>query len=61
MIFKDNFIVYFEIYYIRYKSEIFIIFLKFKTYLELLSFRIYRIRLNNKDEYIFKTFINYFL
>ena len=32
--FKNNFICYFEIYYIRYKSEIFIIFLRFKIYLK---------------------------
>ena len=60
MIFKNNFIFYFKIYYIRYKNEIFIIFLKFKIYLKLLNFKIYRIRINNEGEYIFKTFINYF-
>ena len=32
--FKDDFIYYFEIYYIHYKSEIFIIFLRFKIYLK---------------------------
>ena len=34
IIFKDDFIYYFEIYYIRYKNKIFIIFLRFKTYLK---------------------------
>ena len=38
---------YFKIYYIRYKNEIFIIFLKFKIYFELLNFKIYRIRFDN--------------
>ena len=60
MIFKNNFIFYFKIYCIRYKSEIFIIFLRFKVYLKLLSFKICHIRINNKNEYIFKIFINYF-
>ena len=60
MIFKDNFIAYFEIYYICYKNKTFVIFLRFKIYLKLLDFRICRIRLNNENEYIFKTFINYF-
>ena len=32
--FKNDFIYYFKIYYIRYKSEIFIIFLHFKIYLK---------------------------
>ena len=32
--FKHDFIYYFEIYYIRYKNEIFIIFLRFKIYLK---------------------------
>ena len=61
MIFKNDFIVYFKIYYIRYKSEIFIIFLRFKIYLKLLNFKIYYIRLDNKNEYMFKVFINFFL
>ena len=34
IMFKNDFIYYFKIYYIRYKSEIFIIFLRFKTYLK---------------------------
>ena len=61
VIFKDDFIVYSEVYCIRHKSEIFIIFLRFKAYLELLGFRIYRIRLNNGGEYMFKVFIDYLL
>ena len=32
--FKNVFIYYFEIYYIHYKNEIFIIFLRFKIYLK---------------------------
>ena len=60
MIFKNDFIFYFKIYYIRYKNKIFIIFLKFKIYLKLLNFKIYRIYINNENEYIFKIFINYF-
>ena len=32
--FKDDFIYYFKIYYIRYKNKIFIIFLRFKIYLK---------------------------
>ena len=32
--FKNDFIYYFEIYYIYYKSETFIIFLRFKIYLK---------------------------
>ena len=59
MTFKDDFISYSEVYCIRYKSEIFAIFLRFKVYLKLLGFRIYRIRLNNKGEYIFKVFLVY--
>ena len=59
VIFKNNFTSYSEVYYIRYKSETFAIFLRFKIYLELLDFRIYRIRLNNKEEYISKTFLAY--
>ena len=34
VIFKNDFIYYFEVYYIRYKSETFIIFLRFKIYLK---------------------------
>ena len=60
MIFKNDFIYYFEIYYIRYKSEIFIIFLYFKTYLKFRDYRINRIRLDNKDEYINKAFFKCF-
>ena len=36
-------------------------FLRFKIYLKLLSFRIYRIHINNEGEYIFKIFIDYLL
>ena len=48
-------------YYIRHKSETFIIFLRFKVFLELRDYKIYRIRLDNKREYIFKVFLNYLL
>ena len=56
IIFKNDFIYYFEIYYIRHKSEIFIMFLRFKIYLKSHNYQIYRIRLNNENEYINKTF-----
>ena len=61
IIFKNDFIFYFEVYYIRHKSETFIIFLRFKAFLESRDYKIYRIRLDNKREYIFKTFLNYLL
>ena len=54
--FKNDFIYYFKIYYIRYKSESFIIFLRFKIYLKFRDYQINRIRLDNKNEYINKTF-----
>ena len=56
MMFKNDFIYYFEIYYIRYKNEIFVIFLRFKIYLKFRDYRIYRIRFDNENEY----FINIF-
>ena len=55
--FKNDFIYYFEIYYIRYKSEIFVIFLRFKIYLKSRDYRIYRIRFNNENEYINNFFL----
>ena len=55
--FKDDFICYFEIYYIRHKSEIFIIFLRFKIYLKSRDYRINRIRFDNENEYIIKIFL----
>ena len=61
IIFKNNFISYSEVYYIRYKSKTFIIFLRFKVFLELRDYKIYRIRLDNKGEYMFKIFLNYLL
>ena len=57
MTFKDDFICYFKIYYIHYKSEIFIIFLRFKIYLKSRDYRINRIRFNNENEYINKIFL----
>ena len=34
VMFKDNFICYFQIYYIRYKNKNFVMFLRFKAYLK---------------------------
>ena len=59
--FKNNFIYYFKIYYIRYKNEIFIIFLRFKIYLKFRDYRINRIRFNNENEYINKIFFKYLI
>ena len=59
--FKNNFMCYFEIYCIRYKNEIFVMFLRFKIYLKFRDYRIYRIRLDNKDKYINKIFFEYFI
>ena len=61
IIFKNNFIFYSKVYYIRHKSETFIIFLRFKAFLESRGYKIYRIRLDNEKEYMFKTFLNYLL
>ena len=61
MTFKNNFISYSEVYCIRYKSETFVIFLRFKAFLESRSYKICRIRLDNEREYIFKIFLNYLL
>ena len=57
MIFKDDFIYYFEIYCIHYKNETFIMFLRFKIYLKSRGYRIYHIRLDNENEYINKIFL----
>ena len=54
--FKDDFIYYFKVYYIRYKNEIFVIFLRFKVYLKFHDYRIYHIRLDNENEYIINVF-----
>ena len=61
IIFKNDFTSYSKVYYIRHKSETFIIFLRFKVFLESRDYKIYRIRLDNKREYIFKIFLNYLL
>ena len=61
VIFKNNFIYYSKVYYIRYKSETFVMFLRFKAFLESRNYKIYRIRLDNKEEYMFKIFLNYLL
>ena len=61
MIFKNDFISYSKVYYIRHKNKTFIIFLRFKVFLESRSYKIYRIRLDNKREYMFKIFLNYLL
>ena len=57
--FKNDFIYYFKIYYIRYKSEIFVIFLRFKPYLKSHDYRIYRIRFDDENEYIINIFFEY--
>ena len=61
MIFKNDFIFYSEVYCIRYKSETFIIFFRFKVFLESRDYKIYRIRLDNEREYMFRIFLNYLL
>ena len=61
VIFKNDFISYSEVYCIHHKSETFIMFLRFKAFLESRSYKIYRIRLDNEKEYMFKTFLNYLL
>ena len=59
--FKNDFISYFEVYCIRYKNKTFIMFLRFKVFLESRDYKICRIRLDNEREYMFKTFLNYLL
>ena len=59
--FKNNFISYSKVYYIRHKSETFVMFLRFKVFLESRNYKIYRIRLDNEGEYMFKVFLNYLL
>ena len=61
MIFKNNFIFYSKVYYIRHKNKTFVMFLRFKVFLESRDYKIYRIRLDNEKEYIFKIFLNYLL
>ena len=57
--FKNNYIEYSKIYYIRFKNKIFTIFLYFKNYLDFFGYKINRIRINNNSEYINKIFLNY--
>ena len=59
--FKNNYIEYSKVYCIRFKSEIFTIFLHFKNYFDFLEYKINRIRINNNSEYINKAFLNYFV
>ena len=61
MIFKNNFIFYSEVYCIRHKSETFVMFLRFKVFLESRNYKICRIRLDNGKEYMFKIFLDYLL
>ena len=61
MTFKNDFTFYSEVYCIRHKSETFVIFLRFKVFLESRDYKICRIRLDNKREYMFKVFLNYLL
>ena len=60
MIFKNDFICYFKIYYIRYKNETFVIFLRYKIYLKFRDYKTYRIRFNNENEYINNFFLKCF-
>ena len=60
IIFKNDFICYSKIYYIRYKNKTFVMFLRFKTYLKSRDYQICRIRLDNKNEYINKIFLKCF-
>ena len=59
--FKNDYIEYSKIYYIYFKNEFFTKFLYFKNYLNSLEYKINRIRINNNNEYINKTFLNYFI
>ena len=59
--FKNDFIYYFEIYYIYHKNKTFIIFLRFKIYLKFRDYQINHIHLNNKNEYINKIFFEYLI
>ena len=61
VIFKNNFTSYSEVYCVRHKSETFVIFLRFKVFLESRDYKICRIRLDNEGEYMFKAFLNYLL
>ena len=61
VIFKDDFIFYSEVYCVRHKSETFVMFLRFKAFLESRDYKICRIRLDNGGEYMFKVFLNYLL
>ena len=61
MIFKNDFICYFEIYYIYHKNEIFVMFLRYKIYLKFRDYRIYRIRFDNENEYIINVFFKCFV
>ena len=59
--FKNNFISYSKVYCIRHKNKTFIMFLRFKAFLESRDYKICRIRLDNEREYMFKVFLNYLL
>ena len=61
VIFKDDFIYYFKVYYICYKNKIFVIFLRFKIYLKSHDYRINYIYFDNENEYINKIFFEYFI
>ena len=61
IIFKNNFIFYSKVYCIRHKNKTFVMFLRFKVFLESRDYKIYRIRLDNEREYMFKIFLNYLL
>ena len=57
--FKNNYIEYLKMYYIRFKNNIFIIFLYFKNYFNFLKYNINRIRINNNNKDINKIFLDY--
>ena len=59
--FKNDFTSYSKVYCVRHKSETFVMFLRFKAFLESRDYKICRIRLDNEREYMFKVFLNYLL
>ena len=61
IIFKNDFTSYSKVYCIRHKNKTFIMFLRFKVFLESRDYKICRIRLDNEREYMFKIFLNYLL
>ena len=58
---KNDYIEYLKIYYIHFKNKNFIKILRFKNYLNFFKYKINRIYINNNNEYINKTFLNYII